>query len=424
MFDYIFHALSEALHNQFLSGGLVLGVVGSLIALCRQLPGKFFAWLKRRLIVTVDVTNDDPIFEWLSLWLANHPYSRRARSLTAKSRRDDYGNVDRDGGDDLPDVVFTPAPGSHVFFYERRLIWLSRERETLKGGDKSGDFFSLRQRETFQIRVLGRKQQVIRSLIEKARDAAIKARDSRVNIYMSSHGCWLRNDTRQMRALSTVILPGNTAQEIAADVGDFLNAQPWYAERGIPYRRGYLLHGTPGSGKTSLITALSGEFGMDLYVLNLGDSRLNDSGLVSLLSDSKPGSIILLEDIDAAFVQREKSKDSDNGVTFSGLLNALDGAASKEGSIVFMTTNHKDVLDPALIRPGRADLHVEFDFATREQAARLFKQFFPDTPSSKAERFSAIASRQVTMAQIQGILLQHKNSPDNAIRSATLEAVA
>src|SRR5689334_19442102 len=114
MINPILHAIQEALSNQFLSGGLVLGIVGSLIALCRQVPGKLLAWLKRRAIVTVDVSNDDPIFEWLSLWLANHPYSRRARSLTAKSRRDDYGCIDRDGKDELPDVVFTPAPGNHV----------------------------------------------------------------------------------------------------------------------------------------------------------------------------------------------------------------------------------------------------------------------------------------------------------------------
>lgn len=88
MFEQILHALKEALSNQFLSGGLVLGLIGSAIALCRQLPAKIFAWLKRRLIVTVDVTNDDPIFEWLSLWLAKHPCSNRARCLTAKSRRD------------------------------------------------------------------------------------------------------------------------------------------------------------------------------------------------------------------------------------------------------------------------------------------------------------------------------------------------
>lgn len=423
MFDYFLHALSEALQNQFLSGGLVLGIVGSLIALCRQLPGKFFAWLKRRLIITVDVTNDDPIFEWLSLWLASHPYSRRARSLTARSRRDDYGNIDREGDDDLPDVVFTPAPGNHVFLYERRLVWLSRERETLKS-EKSSDIFSTRQRETFQIRVLGRKQQVIRSLIEKARDAAAKARGDQVNVYIVSYGSWMRSDTRRMRAPSTVVLPGGVVEEIRDAIAEFLKSQDWYAERGIPWRLGFLFYGVPGSGKTSLIKALAGEFGMDLYSLNLGDPHLTDSKLISLLAEAKADSITTLEDIDAAFKAREKSKDTDNGVTFSGLLNALDGVASKEGSIVFMTTNHKDVLDPALIRPGRADLHIEFDYATREQASRLFKQFFPQSSTQSAERFSAIAARKVTMAQVQGILLQHKNSPENAIRSATLEAVA
>jgi chaperone BCS1 len=423
MFDYIFHALSEALHNQFLSGGLVLGIVGSLIALCRQLPGKLFAWLKRRLIVTVDVTNDDPIFEWLSVWLAKHPYSRRARCLTARSRRDDHGDIDRDNAESLPDVVFTPAPGNHVFIYERRLLWLSRDRKEAQPDNKTGNF-SRWQRETFQLRVLGRRQDVIRSLIEKARAAAVEARDDRIEIFVSSYDYWRRSDVRKPRPLNTIILPDNTVEMVSDDLRGFFAASEWYAERGIPYRRGYLFHGAPGSGKTSLITALAGEFKADLYLMNLGDPLLTDGKLSSLLADAKAGSFILLEDIDAAFARREKSKDSDNGITFSGLLNALDGAASKEGSIVFMTTNHKDVLDPALIRPGRADLHVEFDYATREQAGRLFKQFFPDAPSSMAERFSGIAARQVTMAQIQGMLLQHKTSPENAIRSATLEAVA
>jgi chaperone BCS1 len=302
MIEQILNSLQAALGNQFLSGGLVLGLVGSLIAVSRQLPGKFLLWLKRRLIVTVDVTNDDPIFEWLSIWLAKHPYSGRARSLTARSRRDDFGHIDRDNDDNLPEVVFTPAPGNHVFLYERRLVWLSRERNDVQG-DKDGGFFSRLHRETFQIRVLGRKQQVIRSLIEKARNAAIeaRARDSRIRVYVSSHGSWYCSDTRKMRALSTVILPDQVSQNITSDLRDFVNSKEWYEARGVPYRRGYLLHGVPGSGKTSLITALAGEFSMDLYLLNLGDSFLSDGNLNSLLTDVKPNSIVLLEDIDAAF---------------------------------------------------------------------------------------------------------------------------
>lgn len=423
MFEPIFQAVSDALGNQFLSGGLVLGLIGSLIALCRQLPAKIVAWLKRRVVVAVDVSNDDPIFEWLSLWLASHPYSKRARCLTAKSRRDNNGRIDTGSTDGLPDVVFTPAPGNHFFIYKHRLVWLSRDRQDVNG-DKAENFFSRLHRETFQIRVLGRKQEIIRSLIENARKLAMEARDSRVEIFTTSFGAWYRASLREMRPLSTVVLPGKTVEEIADDVRQFRESEGWYRSRGIPYRRGYLFHGVPGSGKTSLISALAGQFQMALYVLNLADPSLTDSKVLTLLSETKAGSIILLEDIDASFAQREKGRDSDNGLTFSGLLNALDGAASQEGTLVFMTTNHKSVLDPALIRPGRADVHLLFDYATREQALSLFQQFFPDTASALANKFADSISPRVTMAQIQGHLLQHRNSAEGAAQLARLAAVA
>ena len=65
------------------------------------------------------------------------------------------------------------------------------------------------------------------------------------------------------------------------------------------------------------------------------------------------------------------------GVTFSGLLNAVDGVASQEGRLLFLTTNHIERLDPALIRPGRCDVHVKFDYATHDQIQRMFTAFFP-----------------------------------------------
>ena len=91
---------------------------------------------------------------------------------------------------------------------------------------------------------------------------------------------------------------------------------------------------------------------------------MNDDGLNRTLNDAPARTIILLEDIDAIFVQREVVATDPNqdyhrrGVSFSGLLNALDGVRSQEGRILFMTTNHKEKLDPALLRPGRCDFHV------------------------------------------------------------------
>lgn len=111
---------------------------------------------------------------------------------------------------------------------------------------------------------------------------------------------------------------------------------------------GYLLYGPPGCGKSSYITALAGELEFAICVLNLSERGLSDDRLNHLLSVAPVQSIILLEDIDAAFVSREETPQQKaayeglNRVTFSGLLNCLDGVASTEARIVFMTTNYLD----------------------------------------------------------------------------------
>lgn len=95
---------------------------------------------------------------------------------------------------------------------------------------------------------------------------------------------------------------------------------------------------------------------------------MDDDGLNVLLNNAPLRSIILLEDIDAIFVDRTsmQQQQSMRTVTFSGLLNALDGVRSQEGRILMMTTNHREKLDPALLRPGRADVHVELNYASEK----------------------------------------------------------
>ncbi len=147
---------------------------------------------------------------------------------------------------------------------------------------------------------------------------------------------------------------------------------------GIPYRRGYLLYGSPGSGKSSFIMALAGYLDYNICLLNLSERGMTDDRLTHLLSNAPERSILLLEDIDAAFTGRQSAAEDgyQANVTFSGLLNALDGVASGESRIVFMTTNHVEKLDPALIRPGRVDVIVELGDAEPEQVRRLVKRFY------------------------------------------------
>ena len=424
MLHTLFESIGASLQNQFLSGGIVLMLTGSILALCRQVPSRLWRSLTSRLIVSVDVSNDDPIFEWLSLWLAAHPYSRRARRLTAAAARNNYGNIDYiqsdEGGAEMPRIIFSPAPGNHIFFYKRRIVWLSRDREQAPPVSAGGSF-SMRKHEVFNIRVLGHNQRIVRELIEDAQRSSARSRETRIEVFCSIQNYWSRVDTKEPRAVSTIFLPGNTAEEIITDAERFMGNRAWYRERGIPYRRGYLLYGIPGSGKTSLILAIAGRLRRNLYVLNVSDEDLTDGRLTELLNSVPPGCLVLLEDIDAAFNRREKSGSAKSGVTFSGLLNALDGAASKEGRLLFMTTNHLEYLDPALIRPGRADVHICFDYATGEQGAKMFKAFYPQATAEQVHAFAVwVEGQALSMAQVQQHLLNHQHSPESIVNRLSL----
>jgi len=164
-------------------------------------------------------------------------------------------------------------------------------------------------------------------------------------------------------------------------------------------------YGAPGSGKTSIIHSLAGELGLDIYIVSLSRLGLDDTMLNSLITSLPERCIALMEDIDAAFrsgITRDmttedepekndgsdpdgRKPDTESGmekgpsatrITLSGLLNALDGVAAQEGRLLFATTNRYSALDPALTRPGRMDLHVEFRLASWSQARELYCRFF------------------------------------------------
>lgn len=132
---------------------------------------------------------------------------------------------------------------------------------------------------------------------------------------------------------------------------------------------------------------------MHICYVNLSSGRFDDDGLNLCLNQAPTNSIILLEDIDGIFVQRESVLKKDFGdnseektsyITFSGLLNALDGVRAQEGRIIVMTTNHREKLDAALMRPGRCDLQVELYNASAMQMYKMFKKFFPDCSDKEA----------------------------------------
>lgn len=387
--------------NQVFSGGAVLMVLAAVAASLRNVPGRIWIWFKCRFIVEVDIPDRDEAFSWLNEWLATHPYSqRRARRLTVKT--------------DGPRIIFSPAPGYHYFFYRGHLVILHRDR---KDGQEGTKMVAIR--ETFRLTVCTRNRTLVRQLIEDARDLAVPPGDDRLTVFAVRYSEWSSELKRRPRPVESVVLRQGQMEQLIADVGQFLSRESWYAERGVPYRRGYLLSGPPGSGKSSAVLAIASHFKLNIYILNLSANGLNDGELRNLLADVPPSAIVLVEDIDCVFERRQSAEDKDSKVTFSGLLNAIDGVAAAEGHILFMTTNHPESLDPALIRPGRCDLKIEIRQPDSSQVSRLFMRFFPIALPSDVQRFvDQIDPAQTSMAALQGLLLKYGDDAESAIHYA------
>jgi chaperone BCS1 len=253
--------------------------------------------------------------------------------------------------------------------------------------------------ETVTLTTLRSHAHLFTDLLAEARQLAVSSTEGKTIIYTAWGAEWRPfGQPRRARALKSVVLGKGKRQAIEGDIRRFMQRGWWYAERGIPYRRGYLLHGSPGSGKSSFIFALAGSLDLSICLLNLSERGLTDDKLNHLLSNAPERCILLLEDIDAAFLGRSKATEADGyqaNVTFSGLLNSLDGVASSESRIIFMTTNHVERLDQALIRPGRADVIEELGDAEPEQVQELLLRFYGRREQHAVEHIGAVIFDEV-----------------------------
>merc|ERR1719440_510951 len=146
---------------------------------------------------------------------------------------------------------------------------------------------------------------------------------------------------------------------------------------------------------------------------------MTDDRLAHILAVVPPRCLVLLEDIDFA-VNPKTAPDAAGPyagvmrVSFSGLLNALDGVVATEERIIFMTTNHYDKLPRVLIRPGRVDLSVYVGLASKSQLYQMFVRFFPGEETI-AEQFSVTCEGEgLSMAELQGFFMFFKDQPEKA----------
>jgi chaperone BCS1 len=353
-------------------------------------------------------------------WIADQPFVHNAHSLIARVRSTQRTN--NLYPTEKKPLTFSPWDGSFLFWYKGHLLVLHCAVKE--------------HREDLRISSVGLNANILKTLIEECREKYLKDTQKKISVFEHRKGEWKKARLRSVRPLSTVIMDEQVKDDILRDVAEFLDQdmQEWYAERGIPYKRGYLLFGPPGTGKSSFSLSLAGKHRLDIYTLQL--SNISDSTLMRLFAELPPHCIVLLEDVDTAGVGRRDSVDADqeneskSAVTLSGLLNVLDGVSSQEGRILIMTTNHIEHLDEALIRPGRSDKKVHFKLADQTISTQLFHTVFRQLPNQKqcneayddeafntlAHEFASKVPEQVfSPAEVLAFLLERKKSPSDAV---------
>ncbi|XP_075226954.1 mitochondrial chaperone BCS1 [Lycorma delicatula] len=412
--DYI-STLSD---NPYFGAGFGLFGVGAGAAVLRKGFQHAITFFRRNYMITLEVPCRDKSFQWLLQWITIKG-ARKTQHLSVETSFEQH-----DTGHIKTKYDFIPSVGVHYFNYEGTWIKVERVRE-----QQTLDIHMGIPYETVTMTSFGKNKELYFKILEEARQLALQKNEGKTVMYSAMGAEWRPfGHPRRKRPLNSVVLDEGVAEKILSDIKDFVNNPSWYRDRGIPYRRGYLLHGPPGCGKSSFITALAGELAFGICVLNLSERGLSDDRLNHLLSIAPQNVIILLEDIDAAFSSREDTAkvaaayEGLNRVTFSGLLNCLDGVASTEARILFMTTNYIDRLDPALIRPGRVDYKEYIGHCSEKQIEKMFLRFYKPDISELAKILSeAIINekRPVTPAQLQGYFMHYKNDPEKMIKNVS-----
>ncbi|KAJ3929146.1 MAG: mitochondrial chaperone BCS1 [Lentinula lateritia] len=407
----------EGLDNPYFQAGFGLMGVGVVFGGLRKFTTFADVFLRRRLLVQVEINNKDRAYPWLLSWMAqqnqiNQSLGRVSGSLISKSHRLSVETTVEQHQNGSSSVFFNLVAGTGMHWLKYRGVWMQvvRERDTQSMQMMSGNPW-----ETVTLTTLSRDRDIFLRLLAEARDLAMRDQEGKLVIQTPWGTEWRPFGLpRRKRPLHSVVLDNGIAAAIENDVQSFLN-------RRIPYRRGFLLHGPPGSGKSSYIQALAGSLNYNLCLLNLSERGLGDDKLTHLLSTVPEQSIVLIEDVDAAFNKRVQTSEDgyQSSVTFSGFLNALDGVASGEERIVFLTTNHIERLDPALIRPGRVDFTQYVGDATPNQARSLFERFYGtellETIDVGRNLYDLIEEemkqgKRISMAALQGLFIRNHDA--------------
>ncbi|KAI3673199.1 hypothetical protein L6452_39315 [Arctium lappa] len=373
----------------------------------------YFKNLSTQLTVVIqesDGLTPNHLFESANLFLATNLPPTTLRIKIHKPEKDDQFTLTVDRNQPITDV-----------FQTLKLKWVLRTEPIEVSGTRDSSsrselrFFELSFHKKHKETVLNK---YLPYVVKKAKE--IKEEKKTVKLHTvdySGTDYWSSVVLNHPATFETMAMDVDKKEELLEDVDMFMRRKDYYRRVGKAWKRGYLFYGPPGTGKSSLVAAMANRLKFDVYDLDLREVQCN-SDLRRLLIGTKNRSILVIEDIDCNVglqsreFEKESTNSDDDKITLSGLLNFIDGLWLSCGDerIIVLTTNHKDRLDPALLRPGRMDVHLEMSYCTYGGFKILASSYLQVKEEEKLVLFERIKELlkkvQVTPAEIAGELMK------------------
>lgn len=364
------------------AGAVSLYGLGVLTYLLRGVPNALWNIIKRHTTTSLTITSSHLAFHNFMGWLHKKGYSDKLRKIKLTNGR--WGEEEG--------VTKGAGYGNHLVWYGYHPLFIHLEKE---------ETHSDHDRETITITKLGRGHGLFNKTLNQF--AQVDDALNKIVVYTYTDDYWAVQQRQFKRELESVFIEIEKKKQLTRVLDNFKTNEKWYVEHGIPYRLGILLHGPPGTGKTSLIKSIAAYADKNLCILSA--TKLNK--LLKAAEKLPENSLMVIEDIDSnnASLRRRAVFDSDEPIEktelgkpqvsadlafdlewlmsmadggLSEILNAIDGISDTHGRILVITTNNPQKLDPALLRPGRIDLTIGLGFVTLQIFLDFMAAFFPD----------------------------------------------
>jgi len=390
---------------------LMLSGAGLVTFMLRRLPARIWRFMLSRFTVSVTLHTGDAgshmIAESFFKWFMENASSKHMRRFNFESSarerdRTSNNNVRKGVG------LFSPGTGIHFFTFQGRPAWFTRE--------KAGNTAASTTIHEIEVYFVGTKRQIIEKFLEHIKPK-VSSKDISIWALGRKYGepAWSIGRVKPKRKLESVVIRHDIKDKIVEQIEEFYKRESWYVERGITHKLSYILHGMPGTGKSSFIYALASYFNRAVYMVNM--NALDDETFQTAMDAIGQNAFIVIEDIDVSTATAERNEEpvftadgkpvqkekKATKISMSTILNTLDGIASFSGNVLFLSTNHIDELDQALTRRGRIDHIVEIPPMRHEEICEYASLMYPSSVIPEGLVFP-----DTTGANVQGNFLDHK----------------